>query len=254
MRAHPDIDICGSWVKVFQSEKVFDLDDFLHHTYESHELIKSELLFLNIIKHPSVMFKRGCFVQNGIRYDEFYVNCEDYGLWAEIIDKLRFAIIPETLLYYRVHYSNTSIPNKKNIEILRRMNYAVYKIFLKRMQVTYTEDELALHMNLGFKEITSLNTRELNDYLNWLEKLARANQNSHYFESTSFLNLILANIRFLKQRMPGTPGNYSSIIKAIASIFTFESLLTIIWLKVKRKIAGLYARRLPAEVSGAQAW
>lgn len=233
LQSHPDIDLCATWVKVFGA------DDFIHYPYEDHELIKTELLFLNIIRHPTIMFRRKPFIENKVYYNELYINCEDYGLWVELIDRLKFATLQEVLLEYRIHEKNTSIPQSKNWNIIKRMNFMAYQVLLKRMGVEYSEDELELHLNLGFKHITHLKDKELVQYLEWLKKLARANNRSKYFEEISFLNSLFTNLLFLFRKMHKTPINYYRFISAFSSIYSLKSFSAIFESKLKRKLSKL---------------
>ncbi len=61
-----------------------------------------------IMTHSSVMIRKSLLTENGIKWEEDYSPCEDYMLFAELIDKTMFYNIQEPLLIYRDHENNTS--------------------------------------------------------------------------------------------------------------------------------------------------
>lgn len=61
-----------------------------------------------IMTHSSVMIRKSLLTGNGIKWEEDYSPCEDYMLFAELIDKTMFYNIREPLLIYRDHENNTS--------------------------------------------------------------------------------------------------------------------------------------------------
>ena len=61
-----------------------------------------------IMTHSSVMIRKSLLTENGIKWEEDYSPCEDYMLFAELIDKTMFYNIREPLLMYRDHENNTS--------------------------------------------------------------------------------------------------------------------------------------------------
>lgn len=115
MENNPDIDVCGSWLKVFG--KIQNI--FTGPT--SHTDIVKNMLLKNTIYHPSVLLRRSSlFDQTDLKfsYKEEYIYAEDYKLWIDlIINGKKFAVIPETLLKYRV--SDTQMTNTKKSEMWR---------------------------------------------------------------------------------------------------------------------------------------
>ena len=61
-----------------------------------------------IMTHSSVMIRKSLLTENSIKWEEEYSPCEDYMLFAELIDKTMFYNIQEPLLIYRDHENNTS--------------------------------------------------------------------------------------------------------------------------------------------------
>ncbi len=61
-----------------------------------------------IMTHSSVMIRRSVLINNNIQWEEEYSPCEDYMLFAKLIDKTMFYNLQEPLIKYRDHKNNTS--------------------------------------------------------------------------------------------------------------------------------------------------
>ena len=86
-----------------------------------------------IMTHSSVMIRKSLLTKNGIKWQEEYSPCEDYMLFAELIDKTMFYNIQEPLLIYRDHENNTShnqstiMEDKENI--IKNILYKKYPYY-----------------------------------------------------------------------------------------------------------------------------
>lgn len=97
-----DVDICGSWVKLFGATR----QRILKHAI-TDAAIKMEMLFGTPFAHPTVMMKRE-LIKN-LRYDKAWENCEDYDLWERAARAgLKMTNVPEVLLLYRQHSTQIS--------------------------------------------------------------------------------------------------------------------------------------------------
>jgi len=94
-----DIDILGTQYVNFGAFESFSSNPL------SHEEIKVALLFNSAMAHPTVMMRSNVFQK--IKYQEVFNKAEDYALWVEAVDTFRFANLPEYLLKYRRHRSQT---------------------------------------------------------------------------------------------------------------------------------------------------
>lgn len=231
LQENPDIDICATWVHTF-GEK-----DYSHKPDVGHEEIKAALLFLNLIIHPSVMFRRRSFSKNGLKYDESFNNAEDYGLWVEAIDILKFGMVPEVLLEYRVHNNNVSVHKDSNWSVIRDINYRVYTTLLNRLGVSVKEEDLELHINLGFKEVNGLSSGELRKYLDWLERLVKANRKSGYFEFKALQGQVLAHVAFLAKKASSTPKRWTILSRSLIRMYSFAEYAQFVGGKVVKKLS-----------------
>lgn len=67
------------------------------------------------ILHPTVMMRKELFI-NGLKYPSEYKYAEDLALWRLVDNGKNFAILNESLLYYRIHPDQTN-GNEKRREI-----------------------------------------------------------------------------------------------------------------------------------------
>lgn len=81
---------------------------------ESDGEIRAELLFLNVISHPTVMIRRDLFDQGWV-YDESKA-AEDYDLWTRMILTVRFANISQILLKHRVNEKSVTGTQRDKIQ------------------------------------------------------------------------------------------------------------------------------------------
>lgn len=84
------------------------------HTHNFNgKIIKEELeKNHNIIAHPVVAFNAKFF--NDFNYDPSEIPYEDLLLWKRSIGSKKFIILPEILLYHRVHREMVSRPESTN--------------------------------------------------------------------------------------------------------------------------------------------
>lgn len=93
-----EIGVVGSWY-----ERIPTRDEWQAPSGDLE--IKTDLLFFGcVLAHPSVMFRRSLNIQ----YSSEYLHCEDYALWLDLIDRTKFATIPESLIRYRCHGGSIS--------------------------------------------------------------------------------------------------------------------------------------------------
>ena len=102
MEQHPDIDICGSWVKTFG-----DKEELLQR-FQSHEQIRDATFFYCPLIHPSTIFKTNL----NFEYSSEFPRAEDYDLWCKKINEWKFANIPEVLILYRIHENQVGKAHK----------------------------------------------------------------------------------------------------------------------------------------------
>lgn len=112
MELNPDIDVCGSCYYLFNGNNF----KFKQTPPTTHDEIECHMrLFGNCIAFPSVMLKTDT-IKKFLFDGKMQGNAEDYELWIRMLDNnVKFYNIPEYLLYYRIHNSQSSQTNLKPI-------------------------------------------------------------------------------------------------------------------------------------------
>ena len=118
MDANPDIGISGT------NTKYFGLKETDMNYPVEHEKLVALLPYVPSFCHPSVIIRREVLEKNSLRYDEQFIDSEDYKLWLDLSDVTRFGSLPHPLLYYRTHGESicdlSSVQND-NCRIIRRL-------------------------------------------------------------------------------------------------------------------------------------
>lgn len=166
MEENPDIGVCGTWLETFGAKKHIWRYPVLH------EEIKTALLFNSSLGHPSVMIKKEFF--NYCLYQEKYNKAEDYALWAEGIDKVKFHNLPEILLLYRLHENQTDLNHQQSVA-----NQIRYHMLIQ-MSCNLEES----YLNLFYKIIScdNISDEELSHTSTLLQKIYYANFSTHYLK------------------------------------------------------------------------
>jgi glycosyltransferase involved in cell wall biosynthesis len=105
-----NIDICGSWFTIFSEGS--EVDNYIVKHPQYHDEIRLYATLHNPIGHPTVMFRRSCWVKK--KYDEHFESAQDYKLWLDFMKNgFRFYNIQESLLYYREHEKSITVVKRE---------------------------------------------------------------------------------------------------------------------------------------------
>lgn len=97
--SHPEIDVVAGWSVYFKDAGKIQ---FTVKPPASDKEIKKFLLLHNPINHSSVTFRKKKIADNG-GYNDSFRCYEDFELWFRLRDKLTFHILPEFLVFTRLH-------------------------------------------------------------------------------------------------------------------------------------------------------
>ena len=114
---NPEIGVVGGWLQNFES------NEGIFVTPEQDKHIKIALTEDCFIAHTSAMIRKSVITNNHIQYESEYTPCEDYRLWAQLMDITKFHNIQAVLVKYRWHKNNTTnnmSDDMKNIHDLIR--------------------------------------------------------------------------------------------------------------------------------------
>ncbi len=194
MQAHPQIDICGSWVEAFGET------DGVWERPAGHDAIKAYMLFSNPMMHPTIFAKAAFF--ESFRYDERFDKSEDYALWIDAIRSKTFANIPKVLLRYRTHRSQVS---RTQMHDQLTNSVALKRIMLKRLGCAGNEEEIRLLMLLGYRGDRTVCKIEALD--RFLREMVLCNRRTGYVPETVLTDCIgkFRWIRLNTQTFRGLP-------------------------------------------------
>lgn len=123
MENHSDVDICGTWGKIYGD------DSNIIQTPCDHNEIVSSLLLFNPLIHSSIIIRRNAISKVRRIYDKDYLYAEDYKLWTNLaMKKCIFYNLPNVLVEYR--YSDVQITHKHQKES---------KIISQKIKLEYVE-------------------------------------------------------------------------------------------------------------------
>ncbi len=99
---HPQTGVVGCNYKTIYSNKTTNFPC-------NNSDIKKELVIMGlVIVHSGSMIRKSVLIENNIFWEKEYSPCEDYMLWARLIDKTVFHNLEEVLLLYRDSKNNTT--------------------------------------------------------------------------------------------------------------------------------------------------
>jgi len=182
METHPNIAMCGTWVKTIGSGR-----GYVNRLFTDPEDIKANLLFYSSIAHPSVMFRKSDTDAYGFRYKELGgVIDSDYSMWVEMTNSCLIANIPKVLFRYRINplglshtYSTEQRAGAANIK----------KIQLEKMGLRPSDEDLVIH-NATRPEYKNDIGSFLKKSENWLLKIIEANNVSRIYKAESLRKVI----------------------------------------------------------------
>lgn len=197
MEHHPDVGVCGSWIKGFGG-----VSETVYQYPVKHSEISAQLFFASALAHPTVIFRRSVLVSNALRYNETYARAQDYELWCRMAFDygLKFHNLPEVLLHY-----NFSFASEKTVVY----HMETVRSNLKRLGVVHNEREVEMHTSLAlYPTAVIVEKYKTNEIIKWLEKLYRVNQDKKMVEQAEFAGYLQTRLlnsitdRNLKEVIP----------------------------------------------------
>jgi glycosyltransferase involved in cell wall biosynthesis len=99
---HPNVGVVSAWLDNFDSH------NGIFRTPETDRDIKIALTEDCFITHTAAMIRKSVLTENDIHYESEYTPCEDYRLWARLMEVTDFYNIQDVLVKYRWHQNNTT--------------------------------------------------------------------------------------------------------------------------------------------------
>jgi glycosyltransferase involved in cell wall biosynthesis len=167
LNANPEVDIVGTAMQGFGDS------DFLFRFPATHDECKSRLLFNVCFGHPTVLIRRQVFnnEQNFYR-PELQQYSEEYELWCRLVDRYRFANLPEVLLKYRTSGEATKrfATERRRINSLHiRSEFIAHQLGIENRADYLLHDQAA--------NLARVNTQtEFDEVVDWLIRLEKQNE------------------------------------------------------------------------------
>ena len=106
---HPEVGVVGSITEQFPKKKICP-------NPTEHDDIEKMLFFHCAFTHSAVMVRKKVIKDNHLMYEKAFFLSEDYALWTRLVGKTKFANLPDVLLRYRKHGTNTSLLLRDKME------------------------------------------------------------------------------------------------------------------------------------------
>jgi len=185
LEAHPDVGVCGSWVRKFVPHG----PRWIYRGPTASSELKTALLFATPFVHPSVMIRHSVLAEHAFRYRDGYDTAEDYRLWCDLALVTELATIPDVLLDYRVSLSSVTGAVFFDRERLARRRTVLRQIWgefmEKTMGVTPNVTQLDAHTCFYDRKFVSISSKDKKAAIEWLGQLQQANRKRGFFDGTT---------------------------------------------------------------------
>ncbi len=190
MEKNPLIGVCGGLYEIFGNK------NHIPNIPMKDEAIKTKLIFINQICHPSIMLRMDILRNNNILYgvpfefnDSFgpkISELEDFALWHRIKSFTRFENINKLILRYRMEGQNISY-NKESLVLQRKKSF--FKHILNELQIQPSSANLHYHISFKYFE-QSRNTEEIEQFRAHLDKILDKNRTLNIYSQTELKRVV----------------------------------------------------------------
>jgi len=181
MEANPNIGICGTWIKRFG-----EVNEHIIQLPTESEEIRTKLLFMSVLAHPTVMMRRNLMIASALYYRNDFVHAEDYDLWVRFSRCCKMANIPRVLLFYRVHREQVV---RRFEEVKNKSADLVRREALRSLGILPSDSELELHQSISNGKF--LNSQEYIEGVEaWLFKLLNFNKANRVYDEGVFRQIL----------------------------------------------------------------
>lgn len=176
MEKNPDIDICGTTMKLFGNE-----DAVWEYNTDDAE-IKAGLIWGSTMPHGTVLMRLSTILKHNLFFDESFRLGQDWKYWFDVKDHVKFSNLKEELYYYRREQQNITVQFGHQA----KERYSVmHQIMLTSLGIPFTSQELKLHqLVIGqFSVVPSPQT--LREARAWLKKLLGYNRSIKAYDTAA---------------------------------------------------------------------
>ena len=112
METHQDYIVCGGYMKLINSEKIFSYPN-------DNDFLRVHTLTFCPFSHSTVILKKSILAEKNIKYEETFKDGEDHALWAALLPFGKFYNLNKITLDYRessTQVTATNVYSKNRIE------------------------------------------------------------------------------------------------------------------------------------------
>lgn len=230
MNQNIDVGICSTQLQLLYE------DGTITHRSEyplDSQKIKARFLIENAIAHPTVMFRTNT-IKHRWKYNT--MPSEDYDLWTRMAASEKFACIPDSLLYYRMHEKNTS--KIVVCQALMKANNLIVKNYIEKLfhinVSKYRQDDFYICLDKPLDE-------PVWEYLfrqyQLLKELLTANQEMNIFDESIMSETLGERWRIVLRKFEFDPK-----VVGVEFNWNFDVLYKKTDLSVKQELKDLYKK------------
>lgn len=144
LEANVDVGVVGGHCKLFGLR-----DNMMMANYDS-DTINCGHIFRTLLFHGTAMIRKSVLDEFSIQYNEESFVGEDWGLWVDMINKVKMVNLDRIFLYYRIHDNNISATSTSNKEIKAKRKDTIDRIqirAIKNLGLVLNDEELIAFNN-----------------------------------------------------------------------------------------------------------
>lgn len=177
MERNPQIDICGTHMKLFGSE------DAVWGGRSDDKEIKAGLIWGSTVEHASVLMRSETILKNNLFYDETFPVGQDWKYWYDAKNHANFSSLEEVLYYYRRGEQNMTV--KFGHQSKDRYSH-MHRLMLEDLGLSPSERELKLHQFIIGLFSISPSPDAVKEARAWFRKLIGRNNTVKQYDPATF--------------------------------------------------------------------
>lgn len=185
---NPEVGVLGTWFECFPRKRI------MKSNIDNKEIVECLLAMHNDLGHPTVMIKNSLVKNIDLQYDENAIYVEDYALWLSLINKTKFANIPEILLMYRINKGGVCKNNK--IKQCLNCQKIMFEAQGKYFNIDNQEVIMTIEKLKESQKISSLELLAINEFVNKIKnKIIEFKFNCEYKINRDFYKFAIKNCK-----------------------------------------------------------
>ncbi len=124
--------------------------------------------------HPSAMIRKSFLDEYSLTYNEEYKKAQDYELWIRCLEHTELVVVPQVLLFYRIH--------QEQISEAQRLQQDIYANELKARMLCLVNLEYSIDAMLTFVRSRLKAEMDFEDYLELTKEIIEDNRLSRTYE------------------------------------------------------------------------